>query len=145
MPAIDPKSPLTIMGGSAIALLVIMFLPWYGASAGGFSVSATAWEVFSYTDLLLFLAAAGAIAAFVLTSQGHVQAGTVVQVVTGLAAFMTLIVLYRIVNQPGPNSFVSVKIGAFLGLIAIAGVAFGAFKTMTDGPSGSTPYVEPVR
>ena len=57
-----------IAAASGIALLVVMFLPWYGASVssnlgGGISVSdsANAWQVFSFIDILLFLVAVVAI------------------------------------------------------------------------------------
>ncbi|MCW3041605.1 MAG: hypothetical protein JWM31_3510 [Solirubrobacterales bacterium] len=151
MPAVDPKSPLTILGASGVALLVFMLLPWYGldlgdlagaASIAGVDTTASAWTAFSYTDLLLFLTGVGAIAAFVLSSQHNPLAAQVIKGVTGLAALMTLIVLYRIVNQPGPNDFITVKFGAFFGLVAVAGVAYGAFRSMT---AGNQPYVEPVR
>jgi hypothetical protein len=147
MPAVDPKSPITILGGAAVALLVLMFLPWYGVDIGGelgaaarladVDTTATAWQAFSYTDLLLFVAAAAGIAAFALNGQGNPQAENAIKAAAGLGALCTVLVIYRIVNQPGPNDFIQVKYGAFLGLIAVAGVTFGAWKTMTDGPNSS--------
>src|SRR4051794_28459513 len=138
MPAVDPKSPLTILGASGVALIIVMLLPWYGVDFGvagiNASVTASAWKVFSYTDILLFLAGVAAIASFVLVGQNHPQAPNVIKAATGLGALCTLLVLYRIVNQPGPNDVIKVKVGAFLGLIAIVGLTFGAFKTMTEGP-----------
>ena len=138
MPAVDPKSPLTIMGGAGVALLVFMLLPWYGVDLKGLTIAvdttASAWQAFDYTDILLFLAGASAIAAFVLVGQRHVQADNAVRAAAGLGALCTLLVLYRIVNQPGPNDLIKVKIGAFLGLIAVAALTFGAVRTMLDGP-----------
>ncbi len=145
MPAVDPKSPLTILAASGVALLLFMFLPWYGvelgdlgsaAAAAGVDTTASAWTVFSYTDILLFLTGVAAIAAFVLTGQNHPQAGNAVKAAAGLGALCTLIVMYRIINQPGPNDFISVKVGAFLGLLAVAGVTFGAMRTMSEGTTG---------
>jgi len=142
MPAVDPRSPLTILGASGVALFVFLLLPWYGVDLGGelgataalagVDTTASAWQAFSFTDILLFLTAAAAIATFVLTGQNHEQAGNAVKAAAGLGAFCTLLVLYRIVNQPGPNDFISVKFGAFLGLIACAGVAYGAVQTMNN-------------
>lgn len=137
MPAVDPKSPLTILGASGVALLIFMFLPWYGVDFGiaGIrgSVTASAWKVFSYTDLLLFLAGVSAIAAFVLTTQGHEQAPNAIKAAAGLGALCTLLVVYRIINQPGPNDLIKVKVGAFLGLIAVAALTYGAVKSMGEG------------
>jgi hypothetical protein len=148
MPAIDPRSPLTILGASGVALFLFLLLPWYGVDLGGelgaaaaladVDTTASAWTAFSYTDVLLFVTAATAIATFVLTGQRHAQAGNVARAAAGLGVFCTLLVAYRIVNQPGPNDFISVKFGAFLGLIACAGVAYSAFQTM-NSPAPSAP------
>ncbi|MCW2999758.1 MAG: hypothetical protein JWN65_3307 [Solirubrobacterales bacterium] len=148
MPAIDPRSPLTVLGVSGVALFVFLLLPWYGVDLGGelgaaagldnVDTTASAWTAFSYTDVLLFLTSAAAVATFVLTGRRHEQAGNVARAAAGLGAFCTLLVLYRIVNQPGPNDFISVKFGAFLGLIACAGVAYGAAQTM-NSPAPAAP------
>lgn len=154
MPAVDPRSPLTIMAASGVALFLFLLLPWYGVDLGGelgaaaaladVDTTASAWQAFSYTDILLFLTAAAAIAAFVLVGQNHDQAPNVVKAAAGLGAFCTLLVLYRIINQPGPNDFISVKFGAFLGLIACAGVAYGAFQTMNNPAHSASPSASPA-
>lgn len=140
MPAVDPKSPLTILGASGVALLIFMLLPWYGIDTGDFGgdlgggvdvPSLSAWEVFSYTDLLLFVTGAVAIASFVLSSQSNPAAGQAIQAATGLGGLMTLVVLFRMVNPPGDGGL-NLKFGVFLGLIAAVGVAYGAFKSMSD-------------
>jgi hypothetical protein len=150
MPAVDPKSPLTILGASGVALLIFMLLPWYGVDLGKFAgaaavagvdTTASAWTVFSYTDILLFLTGVAAIASFVLTSQRHEQAPNAIKAAAGLGALCTFLVIYRIINQPGPNDFISVKIGAFLGLIAVAGVTYGAVKSM----GRTAPLEQPVQ
>ncbi|MCW3014541.1 MAG: hypothetical protein JWO02_1633 [Solirubrobacterales bacterium] len=151
MPVVDPRSPLTILGASGVALFLFLLLPWYGVDLGGelgaaaalanVDTTASAWQAFSYTDILLFLTAAAAIATFVLTGQHHEQAGNAAKAAAGLGVLCTLLVLYRIVNQPGPNDFISVKFGAFLGLIACAGVAYGAVQTMNAGPAPTAPTV----
>jgi len=127
-----------IAGAAAVVLLIDLFLAWYGASIGGnlgatakslgvdTSVTASAWEAFSWTDLLLFLTVVAALAWVGLTIMGNENAGQARMAAAGLAAFATLIVLYRIVNQPGPNDIIDVKYGAFLGLIAVGAIAFGA-------------------
>lgn len=152
MPAVDPRSPLTILGASGVLLFITLLLPWYGIDLGGelgaaakladVDTTASAWQAFDVTDILLFLTSAAAIASFVLVGQRHEQAPNAIKAAAGLGALCTLLVLYRIVNQPGPNDLVSVKFGAFLGLIAVAGVAYGAYRAMD---AESTPYVEPIR
>ncbi len=152
MPTVDTRSPLTILGAAGVALFVTLLLPWYGVDFGGelgaaaklanVDTTASAWQAFAYTDILLFLASAAAIAAFVLGRQGHEQTQNAVKAAAGLGALCTLLVLYRILNQPGPNDLISVKFGAFLGLIAVAGVAFGAYRAMNEPVS--TAVASPV-
>ncbi len=153
MPAVDPRSPLTILGASGLLLFIFMLFPWYGIDFGGelgaaaklanVDTTASAWTAFSYTDILLFLTSVAAVAAFVLSGQRHEHAATAIKAAAGLGAFCTLLVLYRIINQPGPNDLVNVKLGAFLGLIAVAGVAYGAFRAMneTTPVAATTPVV----
>ena len=45
-----------------------------------------------------------------------------------LGALATLLVLYRILNQPGPNDFVEVKFGAFLGFLSVLAIAVGGYR-----------------
>jgi hypothetical protein len=52
--------------------------------------------------------------------------------VAGFGGIMTLIVLYRLINQPGPNDLVTVKFWAYVGLLLTAGVAVGAFLAMRE-------------
>jgi len=150
MPAVDPRSPLTILGASGVALLLFMLLPWYGVDLGdlggaaalaGVDTTANSWQAFSYTDILLFLAGVTAIATFVLSSQHHEQAGNVAKAAAGLGVLCALLVLYRIINQPGPNDFITVKVGAFLGLIACAGIAYGALQSMSHRDAAVAPVV----
>ena len=52
-----------IAGISGLALFVVLFLPWYGVdvNVAGFSASetASAWEAFDMTDIVLFLVVGG--------------------------------------------------------------------------------------
>lgn len=138
MPAVDPKSPLTWMGAGGAALFVCMLLPWYGIDLGGLNIAvdttANAWKAFDYTDILLFLASVAGVAGFFAVGQNTVQAENAIRAASGLGALCTLLVVYRIVNQPGPNDLIKVKVGAFLGLIAVAVMTVGAVRTMLAGP-----------
>lgn len=119
-----------VAGICAVLLLIVMFLPWY--SVGPFN--GTAWEVFGYTDLLLFLLAIVTLALVAVTATQRAPAlpvaGSVILTLFG--GVMVLLVLYRIVQQPGPDDFVSVELGAYIGLLVVAGIAAGGFLSMRD-------------
>jgi hypothetical protein len=125
---------------SGIALLIILFLPWYGVEVSGSvgnvslsnSASASAWEAFGFVDILLFVIALLAIgipvARMTDSLPEDIPAATIVLAAGGLAV---LLVLWRIIDLPTPDSVsfggASVdfgrKIGVFLGLIAAGGIA----------------------
>ena len=144
-----------IAGIGGVALLATMFLAWY--SAGGsatfqgqdieVSLNLTAWEAFSITDLILALTALCGIALAVLTATRRSPALPVAAgvITTTLGALATLLVLYRILNQPGPNEFLDVKLGAFLGFLAVLAVAVGGFLAIRDEEGEETPTPTDVR
>lgn len=109
---------ITIAG--AVVLLISLFLPWYGIKTGGIDLgglgTASAFEAMEFLDLLLFLLGAGAIALTILGARGGLKADarTLAAAAGGLAA---LIIVFRIIDQPGPNDLIGVKFGAFIGLI----------------------------
>ena len=145
-----------IAGGSGLALLLFMFLPWYGVdvNVAGFSASESgnAWEVFSTIDLVLFLVAAVAIGATVAKAAGALPADVpVAAIVAGAGGVAVLLVLYRLVDLPGPDipqvagggiEF-GRKFGIFLGLIAAGGVAYGGYVSMNESPQPAPPAPEP--
>ena len=67
---------------------------------------------------------------------------SVLTVVAGTLA--TLLVLYRILNQPGPNDAVEVEAGAWIGLAAAALVAVGGCRSLRVEaiPGAARPPVE---
>ena len=131
-----------IAAAGGLALLGVMFLDWY--TVGGItevsgrditiSVGFTAWDAFGITDLLLALAALIAVMLAVITatrrSPALPVAASVITTTTGVLA--TLLVLYRIVNQPGPNEFIEVKLPAFLGFLCVLAIAAGGWLSMRD-------------
>jgi len=134
-----------IAGGAGILLLVAMFLPWYevSASVAGFSASdsGTAWEVFSFIDIVLFVTGVAAVGVAVAAMQNRLAALPVPagQLLLGLGALATLLVIFRILSVPdgdipdGLDAGIDIgrKFGLFIGLIAAAGVAF-AGKTLSE-------------
>jgi hypothetical protein len=140
-----------VAGVSAILLFIVMFFHWYGIKTGvssqgsailkgltgqtvGSTVGVSAWSIYSYTDLLLLLLIILAVLMVALSATERSAAVPISMnvVVTTFGALMTLIVLYRLINQPGPNDFVTVKVWGYVGLLLTAGIAVGAFLAMRD-------------
>jgi hypothetical protein len=120
-----------VAGVAAVLLLIVMFLDWYGVLG---LASANAWEAFGVVDLVLALVVVLGLATLASQVVGRGPALPVaLEVITSTVALIALLlVAYRIVNQPGPNDLVDVKLGAWLGLLATAGVFWGAWKAMSD-------------
>jgi hypothetical protein len=132
----------TVAVASGAALLVVLFLPWYGvdlnvAGATVASGHATAWQAFGFIDLLLFLVAVVAIAVPLGRAAGSLPGGS--RLVLAAGAVGLLLVLFRVVDLPatdiqtvgGDSIDVSRRIGLFLGLLATAGVACGGYRAIS--------------
>jgi hypothetical protein len=53
-------------------------------------------------------------------------------------------VLYRLINQPGPNEFIDVRWGAWLGLASTLAIAAGGWRSLaTERVRGLPPGPEP--
>jgi hypothetical protein len=132
---------------AAAGLLVISFLDWYGAQNR--EAGLNAWQAFSVLDLLLGVVIALALALAVSNVAGRGPAAPVaLSVITStLALAATLLVLYRILNQPGPNDVIEVRAGAWLGLGAVAALFGGAWWSMSDDRPrpADPPAPEPER
>jgi hypothetical protein len=144
-----------IAAAGGVALLVVLFLDWY--AAGGttevsgrnieISVGFSAWEAFGITDILLALAALTAIGLAVLTAIRRSPALPVAAsvITTTVGALAALLVLYRILNQPGPNEFIEVKLPAFLGFLCVLAIAAGGWRSMRDEQWPDAPVETDVR
>ena len=130
-----------IAGISGVLLLIIMFLfDWFTIDVGGgvFDVSTggNAWESFGFIDLVLFLAAAAGIAlAVVAAAASKPDMPVALSAITaGLGILGVVLVIFRIISPPdfGVGDLVDVGrgIGVFLGLVAVAGVAYGGWAAM---------------
>ena len=104
-----------IAGAAAVLLLIDMFLNWYSANISGelsaaankFGVdtSVNAWQSFSTTDLLIFVTVVAALVMVgmrVMARSANLPVSLPL-VVAALGALTTLMVLWRIINQPGPQ------------------------------------------
>ena len=130
-----------VCAAGAVALLVVTFFDWYGIEGftsftplGAPDLAANAWEAFGVIDLLLAIVIALGIALLVFQFAGRGPALPVaLEVITSTVALIALVlVAYRILNQPGPNDFVEVRLGAWLGLVSLAVVFWGAWKALSD-------------
>ena len=54
-------------------------------------------------------------------------------------ALATLLILYRIINQPGPNDIVDVELGAWLGLLAAIVITGGGWRSTRVEPVPGQP------
>jgi hypothetical protein len=112
---------------SAIGLLAIMFLDWFG---GG-----SAWQTLTVGDVLLLAVAALALTLVVLTLTARpvAMAGSAASITVGVAALTLLYLLYRIVvNEPGTDASGEIGIGAYLGLLLVIGCGAGAWRALAD-------------
>ncbi|HEX6153579.1 MAG TPA: hypothetical protein VFZ19_08670 [Solirubrobacterales bacterium] len=133
-----------IAGGSAVLLFIFMFFDWFTVDIDGeglFSVSVggNAWEAFSWIDLFLMLTIIVVVALVVIRLtdaliEPPVSLNAVVAVLGGIAV---LLILYRIIDPPGDTGGlegvdISPALGAFLGLIASVGIAYGGYRSMQE-------------
>lgn len=134
-----------IAGGSAVLLFIFMFFDWFkvdidsGDGLFSLSVGGSAWEAFSYTDLFLMLTIIVVVAVVIIRlSDALVEPPVSLNAVAAvLGAVSVLLIIYRIIDPPGdtggvPGVDISPTIGAFLGLIAAAGITYGAYRAMQE-------------
>ena len=121
-----------IAGAAGVVLLAWMFLGWYSVSSRDDTL--TGWAAFSFVDILLALIALLGIALALseVVGRGPALPVGLGVVTTTLALAGSLLVLYRIINQPGPNDLISVDAGAYVGLLATIGVFLGAWLSLSD-------------
>src|SRR4051794_26938347 len=117
-----------IAAAAGVVLFIVMWFSWYGVdldkvaggkatrsliAASGIDTTATAWQAFDWIDLLLLLTVIVAVGAAVLAASGRtVQMPAPTATLTaGIGALATLLVLYRLINEPGPDAFLNIKIG----------------------------------
>jgi uncharacterized membrane protein len=145
-----------IAGAGGLALLAAMFLHWYGVAIpavvplGRGAVAfapldapeATAWQAFDVLDIVLALLALVPLAlVFTQATRRSPSIPVAFSVFTTLAgALAALLILYRIVNQPGPNDIVEVEAGAWLGLVAALIIAAGGWRSMRVEPIPAAPF-----
>jgi hypothetical protein len=113
-----------IMGAGGLALLIALFLPWYGDASG--------WEAFTVVDVILALIALAAISVAVVTA-GHRVAAVplaIESLTTLLAMFGLLLVVIRVLNLP--DDLHGREWGLWVALAAALGIAGGGLIALRD-------------
>jgi hypothetical protein len=140
-----------IVGAGGLALLAAMFLDWYGTTVrfgalDRFEPAVNAWQAFSVLDVVLVLIALVPLALVVLQATRESPSLPVaLSVLTTLAgALATLLIAYRLLNQPGPNDAVEVEAGAWIGFVAALVVTAGGWRSMRveEVPGVPLPPIE---
>lgn len=148
---------IAAIGG--IVLIVSLFLTWYtfkaSASVGGYSSSSStggsAWDVFGLIDLILLVVGVLAIlpAAFDIFDLEIELPVDMAFVALGAGGLGVVMIVYRVLDKPGPDvevnvpgfeSSVGIGIGLILGLAACIAVAVGGFRQMSEDQGGAETY-----
>ena len=115
-----------VAGASGVALLVSLFLPWYGPE------SVSAWESLAANDILLaFVAASGVLLAIVTATQRIAAVPIALSALVTLAGlFGVVLVLIRVVDIPDGAG--GREWALWLGLAGAVGVTAGAVISLRD-------------
>jgi hypothetical protein len=140
---------------SGVALLVSLFLPWYGTEVD----DASGWQALAAVDIALALVASFGVSLLLITASQRVPA-----VAIALSAIVTLVgliglvlVLIRLADLP--EGFDGRELGVWLGLVATTGIVAGGALSMRDErlsppgrhtdlsgrPTAPPPEIEPLR
>ncbi|MBN1528184.1 MAG: hypothetical protein JW895_03935 [Thermoleophilaceae bacterium] len=141
-----------LLAASGVALLVALFLPWYGPDLTG-------WEALGVVDVILALVAACAISVTLATAFFRVAAVPIAldALVTLFGLVALLLMLFRVLDVPGEAS--GREAGLWVALAAAAGVvvsgclamrderlaAPGRYNDATGRPVPKPPDPEPLR
>jgi heme A synthase len=142
-----------LVAGGGIALLVVMFFfKWFGASVsadlpGGtsfsFGSSVDAWHSLSDTRWLLLATVIAALLFAIVVASGREPEPAGAALLMGIASITAACVLYRILDHPhggaslaGGSFSYGAKLGLYLGFLACAAIAYGAWGAFTE--AGST-------
>jgi hypothetical protein len=128
-----------VAAASGVALLVSLFLPWYGPST-------TAWESLAVIDILLaFVAASGVLLAIVTAVQRVPAVPIALSALVMIAGvFGLLLMLFRLIDLP--DGAAGREWALWLGLAGAVGIPAGAFIAMRDEirPGATRPDIPAI-
>lgn len=135
---------------SAVLLFIFMFFDWFGVEVSGvpgFSGEVaggggSAWDALDVIPLFLMAAIVVAIGVAVvrLTDADLEPPISLNAIVAALGILAALLILYRIIDQPGSGASdfggvevdVTLKVGIFLAFAAAVGIAYGGYSAMQE-------------
>lgn len=133
-----------ISAGSALALLVLMFLTkWYGvagvpdpsAARPAITTAVNAWNSLSVVRWVMLITIGAALGSVVLrTSQrthGTKTDTSRLRAALGAVTF-ALLVDRVLIDLPGSSQVIDQKLGAVLGLLCAGGIALGGYESMRE-------------
>jgi len=141
------RGELIAAGGGIVLLFAMFALDWYEVAAnlstpfGDLSVGGggvRAWESQGFTgtiaDLVILAAGIAAVGLAVVTATSRTVALPVAAsaLTAGLGIGAVVMVLLRMLFQPGPNEFVELRFGIWLALISSAVIAYGGWEAMRE-------------
>jgi hypothetical protein len=138
---------------ASVALLLTMFLPWYGLQSlnrktGAISShSINAFGDVSFVEAAVFLVAAGVVLMTLARAEGrefHLPGGdgTIVMIAGGWAA---LLIFYRVFSRPAGNGYpVGIEWGFFLAFVAAGALTYAGWR-MRGGERAEPPVMRRPR
>jgi hypothetical protein len=133
-----------VFGGSGVALILLLFaVRWY---AHGSATGSNGWHTIAHLRWLLLGTGVVAVGAVLITATQRtpalpVAAGVLTTVVGALALIW---LVYRVlISPPGTNELSDVSPGAYLSLVAAAGVVLGGWWSIRDESPGRVPVPPP--
>jgi len=121
------RSGELLAGLSAAALLVVMFLAWFGGRS--------AFQALPIVRVVLVVLVVCGLTIVVLTvtSRTVAMACSAAAITVGVGAIALCMVLYRVaLDEPGTNASVAIDTGAYLGLLLVLGIVAGGWRTLAD-------------
>jgi hypothetical protein len=132
--------------GGLLLLIALFFVDWYAVDVNistpfgdiGGGAEFGAWDGQGFTgtiaDLVILAAAIAAVGLAVVTATARTVALPVAAsaLTAGLGIAAVVMVVLRMVFQPGPNEFVELRFGIWLALISSAVIAYGGWEAMRE-------------
>jgi hypothetical protein len=130
------RSGELLAGASAVGLLAVMFMDWFGG--------ATAWDSLTFLRVPLVITALLALGLVVLTVTRTVaMACSAAGITVGVGSIMLALLLFRVVvNEPGPDAAGDIGTGAYLGVLLVFGCIAGAWRTLADERTDAPASIE---
>ena len=123
-----------VMTAGAAALVVSLFLPWYGLGRVGRTF--TGWQSFTAVDVILVVCAGVALLAVFLQATQRTPALPIVSSVAAVWTGLTAVVIVALNVVDRPDRFADTRYGAWIGLAAVVALLAGEWWGMRDERPG---------